>query len=81
MPYWEIEPSGDRSAQVTEVPGSAGTGFPSFLWFVRVLPEDDQIFYFPAPSPGPPNAVTREKGARSGLQGTATLVSSAVNFF
>jgi hypothetical protein len=70
MPYWEIEPSGVRSARVTEVPGSRGLGFRLFRGLAGFCPKMIRLFIFPAPSPGPPNAVTREKGARSGLQGT-----------
>ena len=52
MPYWEIEPSGVQSAQVTEVPGSAGLGFRLFPWFVRVCPKMIKFFIFPPLLPG-----------------------------
>ncbi len=40
-----------------------GKGFRVFPGFVRVSAEDDQILFFPAPSPDPVESVTREKGA------------------
>jgi hypothetical protein len=39
----------------------AGSGFRYFWGFVLVLPEDDQIYEFPAPSPVPPEDLIREK--------------------
>jgi hypothetical protein len=81
MPQWEIQPPGDRSARGSEVPGSAGTGFPSFPGFVRVLPEDDQIHLFSRPFSRASECRDQREGRPFGIAGNGTLVSSAVNFF
>jgi hypothetical protein len=46
-------------------PGAGSQSFLFFPSFVVVFPQDDQSFYFPAPSPGSADGAAREKGARS----------------
>ncbi len=80
-------PIGKLNRQVSEVPrwpkrpAPRGLGFRLFPWFVWVLPEDDQIFYFSRPFSRASECHDQGEGRPLGIAGNGTSVSSAVNFF